>query len=157
MYWFLDYSVCVIPGIYMLYKACKTVFKIIFLYNPFVLWYIYYEYLTVICLKFIKTMTSFVVDKLCYHRFVSYNLGCKCNFPYLGSMGNDALVNLEYWLLYECVNNMQKQQHKMLKIKHQSLQVHKSKYLDWLNYCLRIGWHHVHEDDEFIIQDNQII
>lgn len=50
---------------------------------------------------------------------------------------------LIYWLLYECVNNMQKQQHKMLKIKHQSLQVHKSKYLDWLNYCLRIGWHHV--------------
>lgn len=37
IYWFLDYSVCVIPGIYMLYKACKTVFKIIFLYNPFVL------------------------------------------------------------------------------------------------------------------------
>lgn len=75
--------------------------------------------------------------------FVSYNLVCKCNFPYLGSMGNDVLVNLEYWLLHECVNNMQKQQHKMLKIKHQSLQVHKSKYLDWLNYCLRIGWHHV--------------
>lgn len=69
MYWFLDYSVCVIPGIYMLYKACKTVFKIIFLYNPFVLWYIYFAYLTVICLKFIKTMTLCVVDKLCYHRF----------------------------------------------------------------------------------------
>lgn len=63
------FCMCYTRYIYMLYKACKTVFKIIFLYNPFVLWYIYFAYLTVICLKFIKTMTLCVVDKLCYHRF----------------------------------------------------------------------------------------
>lgn len=110
-----------------------------------------------ICLKFIKTMTSFVVDKLLSQILLVITWFVSAIFLILGQW---EMMPWLIWSIDCCMNALIICKNNNTKCWRLNIKVFKyinPNILTDLIYCLRIGWHHVHEDDEFIIQDNQII